>query len=156
MKIIKFILAIILSFLPGIFGVIYSPGGAGDSWYNTLNLSVLNPDGWVFGVVWNILYLLLGVALYLVIRDSKNLFGKKNLMVIFLAHMLLNAMWSYVFFGLHLINMAAFIIIALIAVAYLMQKMFHAKNKTAGNIIWIYISWLCFALYLNISIIFLN
>ena len=69
-KFFLFVLAIFISFLPGIFGVMFTPSHSDDVWYNALNNSVLTPDGWVFGVAWTILYALLGIALFL--EDPQN------------------------------------------------------------------------------------
>ena len=66
-----FVLAIVISFIPGIIGVAFTPSHSNDAWYNALSNSVLTPDGWVFGVAWTILYAILGVALFLVMKDEK-------------------------------------------------------------------------------------
>ena len=69
-KFLLFVLALVISFLPGIIGMMFSPDGASDVWYNVLNKPFLTPPGWVFAVVWPILYLILGIALYLIIVDK--------------------------------------------------------------------------------------
>ena len=63
MIILKFIFAVFLSFLPGFFGAMFSPGANPSIWYETLNKSALNPPSLVFPIVWNLLYLALGIAL---------------------------------------------------------------------------------------------
>ena len=63
-KFLLFVLAIAISFLPGIIGMMFSPDGASDIWYNTLMKPAVTPDGWVFAVVWPILYFLFA-AVYL-------------------------------------------------------------------------------------------
>ena len=77
-KIFQFILAMIISYIPGFFGVVFTPHNASDAWYNALNKSVLTPDGWVFSVAWTILYALLGWALYLIISNDKTLWHGHN------------------------------------------------------------------------------
>ena len=154
MTILYFISAIILSFLPGAFGVLFSPTGTPDAWYSTLNISVLNPPAWVFPIAWNILYLLLGIALFLIIKNG---FKKsKKALPIFALHMILNGLWSYLFFGLHLIFISALTIVLLIIIALWMRKEFSKINRTAGLLVLPYIAWLCFALYLNITVFVLN
>lgn len=152
----KFISMIILSFIPGIFGRIWSPSGSINGWYNTLIKTPLTPDGWVFGTVWPILYFILGIALYLIIKSDATKSNKKTALILFGIHMLLNASWSFIFFGAHLITFGVINIIALITCAIIMQLKFKAINKYAGYLILPYIVWLTFALYLNAGIMFLN
>ena len=54
--VLEFILTMVLSFVPGIVGVLFSPNGASDLWYNALNKSAMTPDGWVFSVVFTVMY----------------------------------------------------------------------------------------------------
>ena len=96
-----FVLAIVISFLPGIIGMMFSPTGASDVWYNALVKPAVMPAGWVFAVVWPILYLILGIALYLIIVD-KTRYSKSMSYWAFGAHVVLNALWSYLFFGANL------------------------------------------------------
>lgn len=151
-----FVLAIIISFLPGLVGMIFSPGsGVSDIWYSALNKSVLTPDGWVFAVVWPVLYLLLGIALYLIFID-KTRYSKAKSYWLFAANMFLNALWSYVFFGLNMIGVALIVIIALIGVTIWMMRTFKKINKASYWLIWPYLIWLVFALYLNGVVSLLN
>lgn len=154
--IIDFVMAMILSFIPGVVGMAFAPSGASDAWYNMLNKSVLTPDGWVFAAAWSILYILLGIALFLVMNDKKPSDVKTKSYTIFILHMILNGLWAYLFFGLHLVGTGMVIIIALLIVAWFMQKEFTSVNKYAGYLVWPYMAWLIFAAYLNISILALN
>ena len=97
-KFFTFIFAIIISFIPGIIGIFFTPHGASNVWYNSLAKSVLTPAGWVFSVAWTILYILLGIALFLVIDSKKNRIDKSNAYWLFAGQMALNALWSYVSF----------------------------------------------------------
>ena len=65
-------------FLPGFFGMMFTPSGPSDAWYNALNKSVLTPDGWVFGVAWAVLYALLGLALFLIMNTPRPSAGKSR------------------------------------------------------------------------------
>lgn len=150
-----FILAIFISFLPGIIGMIFSPSGMSDMWYNALAKSVLTPDGWVFAVVWPFLYLLLGIALYLIFID-KTKYSKAKAYWLFGVNMFLNALWSYVFFGLNFIGIALIVLIALIGFTIWMMRSFKAINHAAYWLIWPYLIWLIFALYLNGMVSLLN
>ncbi len=154
--VLEFILTMVLSFVPGIVGVLFSPNGASDLWYNALNKSALTPDGWVFSVVWPLLYALLGVALFLVVRNAKTRQSKAPAYSLFLTQMVLNALWSYMFFGLHMMGAALIALVVLVIVSGYMMREFRSFNRWAGYLIWPYILWLIFAMYLNIIIVWLN
>lgn len=150
-----FILAVVISFLPGIIGMLFSPDGASDLWYNALVKPALTPAGWVFAVVWPILYFILGIALYLIIVD-KTRYSKAMSYGAFAIHMVLNALWSYLFFGANLIGAALIVLIALIAVVIWMMRVFYPISRSAYYLVWPYLIWLVFALYLNGTVLFLN
>lgn len=154
-KFLLFVLAIVLSFLPGIIGMFFSPDGASDLWYNALNKPWLTPDGWVFAVVWPILYFILGIALYLIIVD-KTRYSKAMPYGVFAAHVFLNALWSYLFFGLNMMGAGLIVLLVLIGVTIWMMRAFRPISRTAYYLVWPYLVWLLFALYLNGSILFLN
>src|SRR5574344_1238261 len=100
-KFLTFVLAIVISFVPGIFGGFFSPIIPGvNDWYNGLAQSVLTPNGWVFSIAWLILYTLLGIALYLIMRSGKTRQNKATAYTLFIVQMILNTLWSYLFFGL--------------------------------------------------------
>ncbi len=154
-KFLLFVLALVISFLPGIIGMMFSPDGASDVWYNVLNKPFLTPPGWVFAVVWPILYLILGIALYLIIVD-KTRYSKAKPYGLFAVHMALNALWSYMFFGLNLTGVALIVLALLIAFTIWMMAAFRPISRAAYYLVWPYLIWLLFALYLNGSIVFLN
>ena len=155
-KFFLFVLAIFISFLPGIFGVMFTPSHSDDVWYNALNNSVLTPDGWVFGVAWTILYTLLGIALFLIMNNTKTRLSKTKAYVLFIAQMVLNALWTYLFFGVHMVGAAIACLVALIVVSIWMLVVFKPISKMASYLVWPYVIWMCFALYLNGTILFLN
>jgi len=152
-----FIFAEIISFIPGAIGVFFTPHGASNVWYNELSKSILTPAGWVFSVAWTILYVLLGIALYLVMikKDNKRV-SKSNAYWLFFGQMILNVLWSYVFFGLHMSAIALLVLIFLIVVSIYMARAFRTFSRAAYYLVWPYIIWMCFATYLNATIMFLN
>lgn len=154
-KFLLFVLAIVISFLPGIIGVMFSPSGASDVWYNALVKPAVMPAGWVFAVVWPILYLILGIALYLIIVDRTR-YSKSMSYWAFGAHVVLNALWSYLFFGVNLMAAALVVLIALIGVTVWMMTTFRPISRPAYYMVWPYLLWLVFALYLNGAVVFLN
>lgn len=155
-KFFLFVWAMFIAFLPGIFGVIFTPSHSDDVWYNALNNSALTPDGWVFGVAWTILYALLGIALFLVMNNTKTRLNKTKAYTLFVVQMLLNALWTYLFFGLHMVGAAVACLVALIIVSVWLSVAFRPISKSASYLIWPYIIWMCFALYLNGTIWVLN
>ncbi len=148
-NIIKFVVAMIVSFLPGIFGAMFAPMWGGDAWFGVLAKSVYTPAGWVFGVAWIILYFVLGIALYLIISDSARTREKIGAYAYFVLHMILNFAWTYVFFGCHMPVLALIILAVLILVAFWMMGAFMQFSKLAGWLVLPYILWMLFAAYLN-------
>lgn len=151
-----FVFAIVVSFIPGIIGVFFTPHGASNVWYNALAKSVLTPSGWVFSVAWTILYILLGIALFLVITNDNKRIKKSNAYWLFFGQMVLNALWSIVFFGLHMPALALLVLVFLIVESIYMAQAFHPISKAAYYLVWPYIAWMCFATYLNATIMVLN
>ena len=145
------IAAILISFIPGFIGVLFTPiASHSDVWYNSLINSSLTPPPVVFSVAWTVLYTLLGVALFMIWRAR----GKESRGVsagewLFFTQMILNALWSYVFFGLHMPTLALFVLFALILIVIYMMREFETISKTAYYLVWPYIAWLVFAFYLN-------
>ena len=158
MSFLKFLFAMFLSFLPGIFGIMVSPISTGQNiWYNSLYNSALTPAGWVFSVAWTILYILIGWALYLVMQSrDKRQQDKVSAYVLFTVNIILNTLWSFVFFGAQSPKTALIVLVALIIVAIFMMRSFFRINKLAGYLIIPYILWMMFATYLNGMIIYLN
>ena len=159
MTFLKFVFAMFLSFLPGILGIIVAPTESGqNAWYNTLANSSLTPEGWVFSFVWTILYFFIGLALFFVMQKntSTNRHDKTSAYTLFTINILLNLLWSYVFFGAHLPEAALIVLTALIVVAIFMARAFLRISKPAFWFVVPYILWLMFAFYLNGMIIYLN
>ena len=159
MVILRFLFAIFLSFIPGLLGIMISPIASGkNSWYGTINHSVLTPAGWVFSVVWTILYFLIGVALFLIMQKH-GIANRRAIMtayILFAINLVLNTSWSFVFFGAHSPEYAMFVLFALIIVSIFMARAFFKVSPAAFWLTVPYIMWLMFAFYLNGVIIYLN
>ena len=146
------IAAILISFIPGAIGVLFTPVvGHTDAWFNTLANSSLTPAPIVFSIAWTILYTLLGIALFMIWRAKRRMrdTGVSASEWLFFAQMVLNALWSYVFFGLHMATFGLFVLFGLIIVSIYMAAEFKTVSKTAYYLVWPYIAWLIFAFYLN-------
>lgn len=100
--------------------------------------------GWIFPVVWSILYILMGISSYLV-RDNK------KLMKIYIVNLIVNLLWPIVFFTLNLKTLAFFWILALIVIVGYMIYAFYKENKLSAYLLIPYILWLIFAAFLNLS-----
>lgn len=127
------------------------------TWYPTIEKPSFNPPNWVFAPVWGLLYVLMGVAAGLVwtkIDDQKETV-KKGL-TFFAVQLGLNALWSYLFFGLHNPLIALIEIALLWLMIYETFLQFNKVNKTAGYLFIPYLLWVSFAMVLNASIWWLN
>lgn len=149
-----FISSIVASFAAGAIGSLATTPNI-TSWYADLYKPALNPPNWVFGPVWSILYLLMGIALALVILE-KTKKPKKKAYYLFGLQLLLNTAWSLVFFGLHSTWLGVIVIIALIASVILTIREFYNIKKLAAWLLAPYLAWICFATYLTIGVAILN
>ena len=124
-------------------------------WYDNLTKPLLQPPSWIFSPVWIILYgtILAAVILYSVTITTKN---KAGGYICFVIHMILNILWSPVFFYLHKVDIALIILFLMDFLAALMISRFFCVSKLAGIILFPYFIWLMFATYLNIQILILN
>lgn len=124
-------------------------------WYYSLNKSPLTPPAAVFPIAWTILYIMIALSLFFYIKDG--LRQEKIIpLVIFITQIILNLLWTPVFFESHDIKLAFFIIIALIILVFINIILFYKKSKTAAFLLVPYFLWLIFAAYLNYEIIKLN
>lgn len=124
--------------------------------YASLKKPVFAPPAWVFGPVWAVLYILIGVALYLVLKKGIRQPNVKNALFYFCIQLAFNILWSALFFTLNLRAAAlADIIILLIYTAVTAVKFFKI-DKTAGVLMTLYLVWIAFAAVLNLAIVILN
>ena len=153
-KLSPYLLWIGLSFLAGAVGFYFSYDGV-MSWYSLLFKPSWTPPNFVFGPVWTMLYIFMGVAAGLV-SNSLHRKGKKYLLRLFGYHLIVNASWSYLFFGLHQPLLALLDIIILWCMVAMLGLLFYTYSKTAGYLMLIYLIWVSYALSLNAGILYLN
>jgi translocator protein len=148
-NLIKFIFCILIAEGAGILGSIATVSSV-KTWYLTdLIKPSWNPPSWLFGPVWTTLFVLMGIALYLVWEKKNNLFW-------FWIQLVLNILWSFLFFGLRS-PMLAFYEIIFLWIAILMTIIkFWSYNKTAGILLIPYLAWVSFASFLNFTVASLN
>ncbi|MFI3252166.1 MAG: TspO/MBR family protein [bacterium] len=121
--------------------------------YEQLNKPYLNPPGYIFAIVWPILYLLMGLSFYLIlISDLDN----KESINIFILQLLFNFFWPILFFlfDFYLFS-SAWLLVLIILIGYTMYQ-FYKINKVSSLLLIPYFIWCIFALYLNFSIYLLN
>lgn len=127
------------------------------TWYPTIEKPIFNPPNWVFAPVWTLLFILMGIAAGRVwnqLETSKELV-KKGLLF-FGVQLALNALWSYLFFGLQNIFLALIEIILLWLVIYETYLIFKKIDKKASYLLLPYLAWVGFATILTASIFWLN
>ncbi|HSL89431.1 MAG TPA: TspO/MBR family protein [Ignavibacteriaceae bacterium] len=124
-------------------------------WFASLNRPLFSPPNWIFGPVWTVLYLLLGISLFLIWKQfpSKQ---RNNALWIFSLQMFLNFIWSFVFFYFNQIGLALFVITGLwISIIFMLISFYKIKPLSAYlNIP--YLLWVTFALVLNAGYFILN
>jgi len=141
--------------LLGSFSGWVSNSGYGNAWFDALEKPFLMPPGWVFGIAWTILYILLGIALAIVLAEPKSLDRRKAL-ILFFAQLALNYAWSPIFFAAHAVSLALFTIFVMAAIAAMAARQFWNIRRVAGALMLPYLAWLCFAAALNAAIDRLN
>ena len=154
-NIAKLISAIVICQSAGIVGSIFTSPSV-QTWYATLQLPSFAPPGWFIGMVWIILYTLMGISLYLVWNKGLRNKQVKNSLYLFGLQLILNAVWSFIFFGLRSPFLALIEIVFLwVAIAFTILKFYKISRKTAWLLL-PYIAWVSVALTLNFYIWRLN
>jgi benzodiazapine receptor len=124
------------------------------TWYVTINKPSFNPPSWIFSPVWLSLYTLIGISFYLFHKKDK--FKSKKVYIIYGFHLLLNAIWSIIFFRMHEICFALVDLILIIATLIILMKYFFASSRMSFYLLIPYLMWVCFAAILNYNIWMLN
>ena len=132
-----------------------SNSGYGNDWFDALAKPSFMPPGWVFGVVWPVLYALLGFALALILAEPPTDKRRKAL-IIFFAQLALNFAWSPIFFAAHAIQPALGVIVVMAGLAAVAAGQVRRIRPLAGYLMLPYLLWLCFAAALNSAIGNLN
>ena len=151
----KLIISILLPILAGVLGSLFTFSGM-SSWYEGLVKPAFNPPGWLFAPVWTGLYVLMGCALYYIWVDGERGNLKRKAIFFFIIQLILNALWSIIFFGLKNPTLAFVELIILLAAVVLTTHHFYKLFKPAAWLLVPYTLWLLFAGYLNLGIILLN
>ncbi|RYZ00390.1 MAG: tryptophan-rich sensory protein [Chitinophagaceae bacterium] len=136
----------------GAFFTISDPG----SWYQSIRRPAWNPPGWVFGPVWTVLYVLMGISLFLIWKGARNSSLKRSAILLWSVQLFFNACWSPLFFGAHMIGTALVDLCVLWILVLLTIILFARMSRAAAWLLVPYIAWVSFAGFLNYSIYLLN
>lgn len=154
-NILKLVASIVACQCAGLIGSIFTTPSI-PTWYASLTKPTFTPPNWLFAPAWITLYLLMAIAAFLVWRKGLDASGVKKALVIFLIQLILNALWSVVFFGFQA-PMWGTVVIVLLWVAILLTILkFFKISSAAGALMLPYILWVTFASILNVSLWLLN
>ena len=151
MSALRLLIFLALAFVPAAIGALFRPG----AWYATLAKPAWTPPGWLFGPVWTALYATIGVAGWLAWEASA---GRLRLVpfAVFAVQLLLNGLWSWLFFGLRRPDLALVDIVLLLALIGANIAVFARIRGVAGALLVPYLLWVAFATVLNAAIWRLN
>ncbi len=138
-----------VTFAVAAFGAQFTPG----PWYESLVKPAWNPPNWIFAPVWSVLYAMMGIAAWLVWWQVRSL-GLP--MFLWFGQLVLNAMWSWLFFGLERLDLAALEIVFLLSAIVATTIAFFRVHWPAGTLLIPYAAWVSFATVLNFAIWRLN
>lgn len=128
----------------------------GTKLYQTINQPPLSPPGWVFPIVWTILYVLMGEAAYRVLTSGAEKEQIKKALIVYGVQLFLNFLWPLFFFGGQMYLTAFIILIALWIAILVTTRAFSQIDETAGDLLLPYLLWVTFAGYLNLGVFLLN
>jgi translocator protein len=147
--------SILACFLVGGIGTIFT-SSAIPTWYAHLIKPSFSPPNWLFGPVWTLLYLLMGISLYLIWKKEVKSQKVREAIKIFAIQLVLNALWSPIFFGAKNLLLALVVIILMWVFILKTILVFGKIDKTASYLLYPYIVWVSFASILNFSVWILN
>ena len=151
-KILSFFLFFLITFSSSFIGGFVTINFK-EPWYSQLVKSNFNPPDWVFAPVWTSLYLMMTFAVWF-FWHSKN--TDMNTVNLYFIHIIINATWSIVFFGLHQIFLALIVLIFLILFIIILILRFKRVNIVSYYLMIPYLLWCCYALFLNLNLFLLN
>ena len=151
-KILSFILFFLVTFSASFIGGLASIS-LKEPWYSQLIKSNYNPPDWVFAPVWTALYLMMTFAIWFYWHSKRR---DMNTIYIYFIHIVFNTTWSIVFFGLHKILYALFVLLILILLIIILILKFKRVNYVSAYLMIPYLLWSCYALFLNFNLYILN
>ena len=146
--------AIALPLVVGGISALISMGGM--KHFEEINQPPLAPPGWLFPIAWTILYVLMGIASYLVLTARKGEEETVKALSVYVVQLAFNFMWSIFFFSLELYTFAFLWLIVLFALIVVTTVRFYRIDKRAAYLLIPYLAWVAFAGYLNLGVTILN
>ncbi len=154
-KIWKFIISLLIPQIVGVIGSLFTMQAI-PIWYAGLYKASFNPPNWVFGPAWFVLYILMGLALFIVWEKCRNKRELRYATSVFAVQLALNLLWTIIFFGFKSPAIAFAEIIFLWGAILLTMANFYKISKTAAYLMVPYLLWVTFAVVLNLMIVILN
>jgi tryptophan-rich sensory protein len=151
----KILIAVAVCLVVGSFSGLATTNAI-EGWYATLNKPSFNPPNWIFGPAWTLLYILMGIAAGLIWKAGWERKDVRTGLSIFGVQLVLNGLWSIIFFVGESPLWALVEILILLAFIILTMVRFKPINTVAAYLLIPYILWVSFATVLNASIFFLN
>lgn len=148
------LIAVLIPLAVGAVSALLSAGGM--KAFETMRKPPLSPPGWLFPVVWTVLYVLMGIASRLVAASAAPPEQKRSALTLYGVQLFFNFFWSIIFFNLQQYLLAFFWLLALWLLIYLTLHEFIKIRKSAGILLLPYLAWVSFAGYLNLGIFLLN
>jgi len=148
------ICVLVINFLGGLGAIVTTPNIKG--WYETLQQPPGVPPNAVFGPVWTALYAMMGISLALIWHRVPGGKEKKKVLTLYFTQLVLNLIWSPVFFGWHRLGAALVIIVMLLALLLYAIFQIRSADKLAGRLLIPYAIWVGYATYLNAGYWWLN
>lgn len=128
-----------------------SNSGFGNNWFDSLKKPTFMPPGYLFGIVWPILYALLGISVGMILAEPEG-DRRRVALALFWVQLVMNFAWSPLFFAFHDIRLAKFVIWIMVLLAAAAAGQFYRIRKPAGLLMVPYLAWLIFASILNATI----
>lgn len=147
---IKLFLWLVICQLPSLLGAPFVFSNM--AWYHSLALPPLIPPGSVFGIVWGVLYILLGLSAFVAFCEKLH----ARPLALFAGQLVLNVCWTPIFFGAHSLLGAMLLLLAMLAEMVGLFQAFWKLDRVAAWLLVPYAGWLCFAMYLTIGVWWLN
>ena len=138
----------------GLLASLLTLGGMRD--YAAMLKPPLAPPGWLFPIAWTLLYLMMGLASWLITGAAASEERKQEALSLYAVSLAANFLWPLVFFGLGRYFLALFCLVVLLLLVLLTWRQFRRLDRRAGALLAPYILWLCFAAYLNLGAVILN
>ncbi len=151
----RLIISLALPQLAGLIGALFTVSAI-PTWYASLQRPSFSPPNWVFGPAWTILYILMGISIYLIwqrIKEGKKI---KSVMFLFWVHLFFNAIWSIIFFGFQNPKLALINIVIIWLFIIILMFKFWKINRWSTYLLIPYFLWVSFASILNYFIWYLN